>query len=170
MPEKQPGVAAPPSFRIRQALPADCPLVYTMITELAAFEQLAHQVSGTEEDLRQSLFSGQAHAEVALLEVEGAPAGFVLFFHNYSTFLCRNGLYIEDLYVREAFRGRGYGSALIRHVCALARDRQCGRVEWWCLDQNTPAIHFYRRLGAEPMTDWTVWRLNTQGILRLSEG
>lgn len=96
--------------------------------------------------------------------MDNNPAGFALFFHNYSTFLCKHGIYIEDIYVREKYRGKGYGKYLLQSICSIAKDRDCGRVEWWCLDWNKPSIDFYLKLGAEAMSEWTVYRLNRQKI------
>lgn len=157
-----------PPFEIRSARKEDCPLILAFIQELAAYEHLADHVVGTVERLENTLFCANPRAEVVILEEAGRPAGFALFFQNYSTFLCQYGLYIEDIYVREAYRGKGYGKALLRHICGLAQARDCGRVEWWCLDWNTPAIDFYRSLDAVPMSDWTVYRLSRPELEQLA--
>ena len=116
------------------------------------------------DDVKKTLFSDNPRAEVLILDVDAKPAGFALFFHNYSTFLCKYGIYIEDIYVRESYRGHGYGKKMLEHICQIAKDRDCGRVEWWCLDWNKSAIDFYKKLGAEAMEEWTVYRLNKEKI------
>lgn len=157
------------SHHIRKATPSDSQVILDFIKELAAYEQLADQVVATLENINTTLFCDNPRAEVLILEVEGKPAGFALFFHNYSTFLCKYGIYIEDIYVRDTYRGRGYGKALLKHICMLAQERDCGRVEWWCLDWNKPSIDFYLQLGAEPMSDWTVYRLNREQIEEITK-
>lgn len=157
------------SFDIRKATLKDAPLVLSFIKELAAYEELAEHVTATIEDIEKTLFGQNPKAEVLILQEEGQNAGFALFFHNYSTFLCKYGIYIEDIYVREEYRGKGYGKALLKHICKLAKERDCGRVEWWCLDWNKPSIDFYLKLGAEAMTDWTVYRLSKKEIHELSK-
>lgn len=151
-------------YKIRKATSSDNEIILTFITELAEYENLADQVVATVDDINKTLFSLNPKAEVLILEADGTPAGFALFFHNYSTFLCKYGIYIEDIYVRDTYRGQGYGKALLKHICVLAKERDCGRVEWWCLDWNKPSIDFYLQLGAEPMSDWTVYRLNKKEI------
>ncbi|HEY0018339.1 MAG TPA: GNAT family N-acetyltransferase [Longimicrobium sp.] len=159
--------AAPP-IRIRAAVEADVPLILRFIRELAEYERLLHEVVATEDRLRETLFGARPAAEVVIAEQAGAPVGFALFFHNYSTFLAQPGLYLEDLYVRPEARGRGAGRALLAHLARLARARGCGRLEWWVLDWNQSAIRFYRSLGAQPMDDWTVFRLTGPGLDRLA--
>ncbi len=149
---------------IRKASREDSAIILNFIQELAAYEQLDHHVVATIDDIYKTLFCHDPKAEVLILDVNGQPAGFALFFHNYSTFLCKYGIYIEDIYVREAFRGYGYGKLLLKHICKVAKERDCGRVEWWCLDWNKPSIDFYQKLGAEPMSDWTVYRLDQKKI------
>lgn len=151
-------------YKIRNAAKEDCQLILTFIKELAAYEKLEEAVVGTAEDIKATLFIDNPKAEAIILEVNGNPAGFALYFQNYSTFLCRYGIYIEDIYVRQQFRGAGYGKALLKYICNLAIERNCGRVEWWCLDWNKPSIDFYLGLGAEPMSDWTVYRLHRKQI------
>ena len=151
-------------YQIRKAQAKDADLVYQFIKELAAYEELEDEVVGSVEKIKETLFGENPKAEVIFLEEEGEAVGFALFFHNYSTFLCRYGIYIEDIYVRESARGKGYGKALFKHICGLAKQRECGRVEWWCLDWNKPSIDFYLRLGAEAMSEWTVYRLNKKQI------
>jgi GNAT superfamily N-acetyltransferase len=158
------------NFEIRAATRADVPVVLSFIKKLAAYERLPHEVVATEEILRETLFGSRLGAEVAIGYFEQKPVGFVLFFHNYSTFLGRPGIYIEDLFVDEAFRRRGFGGALLRHVAGLARERECGRLEWSVLDWNQPAIQFYKNLGAVPMSEWTVYRVTGEELKKLAEG
>jgi len=153
---------------IRAATPDDVPLILRFIRELAAYERLAHEVVATEEKLRETLFGARPYAEVVIAEEAGEPAGFALFFHNYSTFLGRPGIYLEDLYVRPEMRGGGIGRALLAHLARLAVERGCGRLEWWVLDWNEPAIRFYRQLGAEAMDDWTVFRVAGDALTQLA--
>jgi GNAT superfamily N-acetyltransferase len=153
---------------IRAATEADVPLILRFIRELAEYERLAHEVVATEEILRESLFGARRYAEVVIAEEDGEPAGFALFFHNFSTFRGRPGIYLEDLYVRPEMRGRGTGRALLAHLAALAVERGCGRLEWWVLDWNEPAIRFYRSLGAQAMDDWTVFRVAGDALRRLA--
>jgi GNAT superfamily N-acetyltransferase len=156
------------TLAIRPAAPDDVPLVLRFIRELAEYEKLGHEVVATEERLRETLFGARAYAEVVIAEVEGEPAGFALFFHNYSTFLAQPGIYLEDLYVRPEARGRGVGRRLLAHLARLARERGCGRLEWWVLDWNEPAIGFYRSLGAQAMDEWTVFRVAGEALDRLA--
>lgn len=137
----------------------DVPLLLSLIRELAEYEKLSHEVVATEEGLRETLFGDRPYAEAVIARVDGEPAGFALFFPNYSTFLGKPGLYLEDLFVRPAFRGRGIGRKLLSHITRIARDRGYGRVEWAVLDWNEPAIAFYRKLGAVPKDAWTIFRL-----------
>jgi GNAT superfamily N-acetyltransferase len=155
-------------LHIRPAAAADLPLILDFIRRLAEYERLAHEVVATEEELGRWLFGERAYAEVAIAEWEGRPAGFALFFHNFSTFLGRPGLYLEDLFVDPALRGRGIGRALLRHLAALAVERGCGRLEWWVLDWNEDAIRFYRSLGAVAMDEWTVFRVSGDALARLA--
>ncbi|HEY0037281.1 MAG TPA: GNAT family N-acetyltransferase [Longimicrobium sp.] len=158
----------PDSIRIRPAKEADVPLILRFIRELADYERLLHEVVATEERLRRTLFGARPGAEVVIAEADGEPVGFALFFHNYSTFLAQPGLYLEDLYVRPEARGRGIGRALLAHLARLARERDCGRLEWWVLDWNEAAIRFYHSLGARPMDEWTVFRLTGDDLDRLA--
>ena len=154
------------ALTFRFAEEADTSLILRFIRELAEYEHLLDQVVADEETLRDQLF--QKHrAEVLFALEEGEEIGFALFFHNFSTFLGRAGLYLEDLYVRPEYRGRGYGKALFQQLAAIAAERGCGRLEWWCLDWNTPSIGFYKSLGAEAMEDWTVYRLSGQALQHL---
>jgi GNAT superfamily N-acetyltransferase len=153
------------SLSIRPATQADLSLIVSFIHELADFEKLAHEVTVTEDILKASLFGDKPYAEVILAEVSAEPAGFAVFFHNFSTFLGKPGLYLEDLFVRPNYRGHGVGQALLNHLQDLALARGCGRLEWWVLDWNEPAIGFYKKLGAVPMDEWTVFRLS-EAVMR----
>jgi len=157
-------------MHIRAATADDVPLILRFIRGLAEYERLADQVVATEDGLRETLFGARPYAEVVIAEDGGEPAGFALFFHNYSTFLGRPGIYLEDLYVLPELRGRGVGRALLAHLARLAVERGCGRLEWWVLDWNEDAIRFYRALGAEPMDDWTVFRVAGDALERLARG
>jgi GNAT superfamily N-acetyltransferase len=156
------------NFKIRTATRSDVPVILSFIRKLADYERLSHQVVADEKVLTDSLFGRRRTAEVAIGYYKRAPIGFVLFFHNYSTFLGRAGIYIEDLFVDEGFRRRGFGGALLRHVAKLAAQRNCGRLEWSVLDWNEPAIHFYRKLGAQPMSEWTVFRVTGENLTKLA--
>lgn len=153
---------------IREATAEDVPVLLGFIRELAEYEKLAHEVSADEEKLRQTLFGPRPAAEALVASLEGRDTGFALFFHNYSTFLARPGLYLEDLYVRPSARGKGVGRALFGRLTALALERGCHRLEWSVLDWNEPAIRFYRSLGARPQDDWTVYRLGRRDLERLA--
>ena len=155
-------------FDIRAATMADVPLILQFIRELADYEKLAHEVTATEALLRRHLFGPPPRAEVILAGQKGAWAGFAVFFHNFSTFLGKPGLYLEDLYVRPPFRRRGCGQALMIHLARLARHRHCARFEWSVLDWNKPSQVFYRSLGAVPMSDWTVYRLTGPPLAALA--
>jgi GNAT superfamily N-acetyltransferase len=155
---------------VRTAGPSDAALLLELIRELAAYEKLADQVVATESMLAETLFGARPAAEALIAELDGAPAGFAIFFPNYSTFLARPGLYLEDLFVKPALRRRGVGRALFGRVAQLAVERNCGRFEWSVLDWNTPAIDFYRSQGAVPMSDWTVFRLTGEALLRAGRG
>jgi GNAT superfamily N-acetyltransferase len=153
---------------IRCAEERDCATILGFIKELARYEKLEDSVVATVDDVKRTLFCANPRAEALIAEEGGAPAGFALYFHNYSTFLGRYGIYIEDIYVSEQARGKGIGKALLQRICQEAVKRDCGRVEWWCLDWNKPSIDFYINLGAEPMTDWTVYRLNREQIAKVA--
>ncbi len=158
-----------PNFAIRLATREDVPLILTLIRELAEYERAPDDVVATEELLRENLFGPHPAAEVLFGEEDGAPVCFALFFHNFSTWMGRRGLYLEDLFVRPAVRGRGYGRALLVRLAELARERDCGRMEWAVLGWNKPAIQFYLKLGARPNEEWTIYRLTREGIERLAE-
>ena len=146
-------------LRIAPATPEDVPHILRFIKELADYEKLLHEVTGSEDDLRRELFGPDPVARVVIAWWQGAPAGYALYFFNFSTFLVRPGLYLEDLYVTPSLRGRGIGRALLAHLAAIAVARGCGRMEWSVLDWNEPSIGFYKSLGAVPMDEWTVFRL-----------
>ena len=146
----------------------DVPQILVFIKALAEYERLADSVVATEEGLRATLFGPRPYAECVIARFEGEPAGFALFFHNYSTFLGRPGVYLEDLFVNPEFRGKGVGRALLRYLAKVAVDRNCGRLEWSVLDWNSPAIGFYKSLGAEPLEDWTIFRLRGEALFRLA--
>jgi GNAT superfamily N-acetyltransferase len=152
---------------IRPARPEDVATVAAFVRELAEYERLSHEVTLKEEDLREHLFGQRRYAEVLIAEEEGAPVGFALFMHNYSTFLARPGIYLEDLFVRPAHRGKGHGKALLQELARIAVERGCGRFEWAVLDWNAPAIEFYKLLGAVPLHDWTVFRVTGDALLKL---
>jgi GNAT superfamily N-acetyltransferase len=157
-----------PEVRIVPAVEADVPLVLRFIRELAEYERIAGGMQADEERLRRSLFGPRPAAEVVLAYDGEEPVGFALFFHNYSTLLGQRGLYLEDLYVRPAARGRGVGRKLLVHLARLAVERGCGRFEWWVLDWNQTAIGFYKRLGAVAMDEWTTYRLTGEALERLA--
>lgn len=156
-------------MKIRSATPEDIPTILQLIRDLATYERAPDDVTATEEQLNEVLFGGRPAAEVILALEGDQPAGFAVFFHNFSTWLGRPGLYLEDLFVKPQMRGKGYGRALLAHLARIARDRGCGRMEWAVLDWNEPAIQFYRALGAKPMHEWTVFRLTRDEILKLGE-
>lgn len=155
-------------FRIRQAAPADLSTLLDLIRGLAEYERLLEQLSATEDSLRAHLFGERPVAEAVLAEEGSVAVGFAVFFHNFSTFLGKPGLYLEDLFVRPQYRGRGYGKALMVFVARLAHARGCGRLEWSVLDWNTPARDFYRTLGARPLDEWIGQRMTGESIARLA--
>src|SRR5256886_17568913 len=159
----------PENLDIRPASVEDVLIILQLIRDLATYERAPNEVTATEEQLVDVLFGKRPAAEV-LLAFEGkAPVGFAVFFHNFSTWLGRPGLYLEDLFVKPEKRGKGYGRALLVDLAKIARDRGCGRMEWAVLNWNDPAIQFYRKLGATPMDEWTVFRLTRDGIARLAQ-
>ena len=156
------------SISFRAARRADVPLILGMIRALAEYEQLLSEVVATESVLEEWLFD-KKKAEVLFPMLEGKEIGFALYFHNFSTFLGRAGLYLEDLYIQPEYRGRGYGRKVLQKLAQIAVERGCGRLEWWCLDWNAPSIAFYKNLGAQPMDEWTVYRLTGDTLRDLAE-
>jgi len=152
------------NYNLRFAEKRDTPLILDFIRELAEYENLSHEVVATEDELMENLFGEDRYAEVILGMYKDQPAGFALFFHNFSTFLGKPGLYLEDLYVKPDYRGLGLGSTLLAYLAQLAVERGCGRLEWWVLDWNEPAISFYKKLGAQAMDEWTVYRLTGEKL------
>lgn len=161
---------AHPGVTLRPARPEDAGQILAFIRELAEYEREPDAVKADETTLSRQLFGERPAAEVMIADVDGEPAGFALFFHNFSTWLGKRGLYLEDLFVRPQFRGRGAGQALMAHLARIAIERDCGRFEWSVLDWNTPAVAFYRRLGAVAMEEWTVQRLSGEALHRLAAG
>lgn len=155
-------------WTVRFAKREDVGQILEFIRRLAAYEKLEHEVVATEETLEEWLFDKEK-AEVLFAVVDGKEVGFALFFHNFSTFLGRAGIYLEDLYVEPAFRGQGIGKGLIKQLARIAVERGCGRLEWWCLDWNQSSIDFYRSLGAEAMDEWTVYRIAGETLTQLAE-
>lgn len=156
-------------FSLRFASAQDTALILEFIRDLARYEKMSDQVHATEELLQDTLFT-QKKAEVLIGEYQGKPVAFALFFHNFSTFLGRPGIYLEDLYVKEEYRGMGFGKKILNTLAKLAKERGCGRLEWACLDWNTPSIGFYKSLGSVPMEEWTTYRLQGEALNRLAEG
>jgi GNAT superfamily N-acetyltransferase len=152
----------------RKAEEQDCGLILYFIRELATYERMLGEVVATEELLSDWLFKKHS-AEVIFACEDGKEVGFALFFHNFSTFVGRAGLYLEDLYVLPEYRGKGYGKALLKRLAAIAVERGCGRMEWVCLDWNKPSIDFYRSLGAHPMDEWTIWRVSGETLDQLAK-
>jgi len=159
----------PKPLVIRAASEADAPLVLRFIKALAEYEKMSDDVIATEADIRAGLFGPSRVAECVIAEWEGAPAGFALFFHNFSTFVGKPGIYLEDLFVLPELRGNGIGKALLAHLAKLARERGCARLEWAVLDWNAPSIAFYQSLGARPMDEWTVYRLTGDALNKLAD-
>lgn len=157
-----------PGLTLRFAEPADAGLILALVRELADYERLSHEVLADAQTLRASLFGARPAAEVVIADYEGKPAAFALFFCNFSTFVGRPGIYLEDLFVRPAFRRKGIGQLMLAFLASLAEQRGCGRLEWAVLDWNEPAIKFYRQLGAKPMDEWTVFRLDGPAIGELA--
>lgn len=149
-----------PGFTIRPATIDDCQLILDFVRELAAYEKLSHQVTASVEILQETLFGSKSYADVLIGELEGNAVGYALYFHNFSTFTGRPGIYLEDIYVNPELRGRGFGKSLLSYIAKLAVEMNCTRVEWSVLDWNEPSIQFYRSIGASPMDGWTVQRLD----------
>ena len=156
-----------PNFQIRKAKLEDTETIFNLIYKLAVYEKLENDVITTVEELRQNIFE-KNYAEVLIAEENEKPIGFALYFHNFSTFVGKPGIYLEDLFVEPEMRGKGYGKALLVELAKIAKERNCGRLEWAVLDWNTPSIEFYKSLGAKPMDEWTVFRLDKNGIENLA--
>jgi len=156
------------TLSIRPATPADLPLIAQFIRDLADYEKLAHEVRFDEAKLGEKLFGPRPYAEVVIGEIDGSPQGFALFFHNFSTFEGRPGIYLEDLFVRPEARGSGLGKALLAHLAKLCVERDCARLEWSVLDWNAPAIGFYQSLSAKLMDEWTVMRVDGDALTKLA--
>jgi GNAT superfamily N-acetyltransferase len=154
---------------IREATPEDIDLIHGFILALADYERLSHEVRTDKAVLAKHLFGPRPMAEVLIAQLDGAPVGFALFFHNFSTFEGRPGVYLEDLFVAPEARGQGVGKTLLARLAQLAVERDCARLEWWVLDWNTPAIEFYKSLGARPMDEWTVNRVDGEALLALAD-
>ncbi|HEX2548894.1 MAG TPA: GNAT family N-acetyltransferase, partial [Gammaproteobacteria bacterium] len=155
-------------FEIKKATVSDVPLILSFIKELAEYEKLPHEVVATEEILQESLFGTASNAEVILGYLDNKPVAFAIFFYNFSSFLGKRGIYLEDLYVKENLRGNGLGQKMLQHVAKIAVDKNCGRLEWSVLDWNTPAINFYQRMGAKAMDEWTVNRVTGPALNQLA--
>lgn len=153
---------------IKVANVSDIPLILSLIKELAEYEKLSHEVVATEEMLTETLFGHKSHIEALVGYLHDKPVGFALYFHNFSTFLGRKGIYLEDLYVKPEARGKGVGQKILVYLARLAKERGCGRLEWSVLDWNTPAIEFYKKIGAKPMDEWTVYRLTGAALDELA--
>lgn len=156
------------NLTFRNAERQDVPLILQFIKELADYEKMLDEVVADEDTLETWIFDKQK-AEVIFALEDGNEIGFALFFHNFSTFLGRSGIYLEDLYIKPAFRGKGYGKAVLKKLASIAVERGCGRLEWWCLDWNKPSIDFYLSLGAEPMSDWTVYRIAGDTLAQMAK-
>ena len=155
-------------FSITTATRADVPTILGFIRQLAAYEHLEHEVVATEALLEEWLFDKEK-AEVLIAREGDIPVGFALYFHNFSTFLGKAGIYLEDLYILPEYRHKGYGKQVLKKLASIATERGCGRLEWWCLDWNKPSIDFYLSLGAEPMSDWTTYRITGETLRNLAE-
>jgi GNAT superfamily N-acetyltransferase len=153
-----------PDFKIRFATKTDVPLILSFIKQLAEYEKMANEVVATEALLEQTLFGERKVAEVIFSDYNGEAVGFALFFHNFSTFLGRPGIYLEDLFVKPEMRGKGLGKLMLSYLAKLAKERGCGRLEWWVLDWNEPSVEFYKSLGAQPMDEWTVFRITGETL------
>lgn len=156
------------NLKIRETNEKDCELILSLIKEIAEYEKMSNQVIATEETLLEYIFKNN-RAEVVILELDKNPIGYALFFYNFSTFVGRSGLYLEDIFIKKEFRGRGIGKEVFKFLARKAREEGCKRMEWVCLDWNEPSINFYKSLGAIPMDEWTIYRLNEKEIKKLSE-
>ncbi len=157
------------ALSIRPATKTDLPLIATLVRELAEYERLAHQAVATEDDFDRALFSPSPRAYALIVEQDAQPAGFAVYFYNFSTFLGRPGIYVEDVFIRPQFRRIGFGQAIFKYLAKKAVAEGCGRMEWWVLDWNEPAIRFYGELGAMPMDEWTVQRLTGDSLMKFAE-
>ena len=157
------------NFIIRKATINDAATILALIKDLAEYENLSHEVTATEDDISQSLFGDRPVAEALIGELEGVPISFALFFYNFSTFLGKPGIYLEDLYVKPDYRGNGFGRKMLAHIAGLAKERNCGRLEWSVLDWNAPAIRTYDRLNARPMKEWILYRLTGDALDKLAQ-
>lgn len=155
-------------MQIVRATAKDCETILELIKELAVYEKAPHEVTATVDDLKDTLFSTTNSAFCDLIQVDGLTAGFALWFLNYSTWQGKYGIYLEDLYIKPEYRGKGYGKALLKNLAKICIDNGYGRLQWWVLDWNQPAIDFYRSLGAEPMDEWTVWRVSGESLKSLA--
>ena len=162
-------MAKPSHFVIRSATEDDAATILALIKDLAEYEKLSHEVEATENDIGQSLFGDRPVAQALIGELEGVPISFALFFYNFSTFLGKPGIYLEDLYVKPDYRGNGFGRKMLAHIAGLAKERNCGRFEWSVLDWNAPAIRTYDRLNARPMKEWILYRLTGDALDQLAQ-
>lgn len=156
------------NLKIRETDEKDCELILSLIKEIAEYEKMSNEVIATEETLREYIFKNN-RAEVVILELDKNPIGYALFFYNFSTFVGRSGLYLEDIFIKKEYRGRGIGKEVFKFLAKKAREEGCKRMEWVCLDWNEPSINFYKSLGAVPMDEWTIYRLNEKEIEKLSQ-
>jgi GNAT superfamily N-acetyltransferase len=156
-------------FELRHAEEEDVPIILDLIKELAVYEKLLHEVRATEETLKKNLFGNKRYAETVLGYYKDQPVGFALFFHNFSTFVGKPGLYLEDLYVKPEYRGKGFGKTLLAYLAKIAGERDCGRYEWAVLDWNEPALKFYESLGARVMSEWLIHRVTGEELVKLAE-
>ena len=163
-------MSARSNFMIRTGTEEDAPVIFSLIKELAEYEHLSHEVVASVKDIRKTLFGDRRFAETLIGEYERLPVSFALFFYNYSTFLGKPGIYLEDLYVQPKYRGKGFGSKMLAHIAGLAKERNCGRFEWSVLNWNTPAIKTYEKLNAATMKEWILYRLSGEALNNLADG
>jgi GNAT superfamily N-acetyltransferase len=156
-------------MEIRGATAADAQLIFDFIVELAIYEKAKHEVVTTVDEIADTLFGPAAKARALICSIDGKPAGYAVYFYNYSTWLGRNGIWLEDVYVTPAYRGRGAGKALLKHVAGIAVKENCGRFEWSVLNWNTPSIEFYESLGAQPLDEWTIYRVTGDALKKLAQ-
>jgi GNAT superfamily N-acetyltransferase len=154
---------------IRPAAAADAQLIFDFIVELAVYEKAKHEVVTSVGEITETLFGVNSKARALICSIDGKPAGYAVYFYNYSTWLGRNGIWLEDVYVTPAYRGKGAGKALLKHVAGIAVKENCGRFEWSVLNWNTPSIEFYESLGAKPLDEWTIYRLTGDALRKLAE-